>query len=63
MASGIVEAVKVLLKLLLLFFTSRLAQDKIKKEKAKNVLKTLNEGLKENDPSKLTSAFDAITRM
>ena len=52
--------VKVMLKLLFLFLSMLSDWNKERKEKKKAAIKGVKDGLKEKDPSKITSAFDSL---
>lgn len=56
---GVLAVIGTFLKLLFLFFQNKLEKDKERKEKVEKVLEDINEGVKNNDASRINTAIES----
>jgi len=54
------EWIKIVVKLITLILGNIFEKDKIKKEKKKVIIKEVKDGIKNDDPSAITGAFDSL---
>ena len=60
---GIMSAIGTVLRLILLIVQAILERDKTKKEAMKEAVTEVKDGLKKNDPSRITAGFGKLKRL
>jgi glucose uptake protein GlcU len=60
---GIFETISAIIRLILLIVSVKLEKNKQRKEKMENAVRDIKEGIRNNNPSTITAAFDRLNRL